>query len=71
MEVLRVDVLPEGAELADADGAVAVKFDPDCADVGGWGGVGAGWGVGVFIEHGLGGAGGEVHFVAAGGGVLV
>ena len=67
VEVVLRDVVGEGAELFDADGVVAVEFDPDGAD----GGLGAGGfaggrgGVGVFVEHGLGGAGGEVHFAPA------
>jgi len=54
--------------LLDPDGGVGGEFDPDGADCGGFGGgVAGGGGEGrVFCEHLRGGAGGEVHFFAAG-----
>lgn len=66
VEVVVGDEVDEGAHLFDADAGFRREFDPDRADGGGFGlGVG-GRGRGVFLEHLRRGAGGEVHFLAAG-----
>ena len=67
MEFVLGDVVGEGAHLLDADAGVGGEFDPDGADLGLGGGVGFGGYGGVFGDHGVGGAEGGVHFLAAGG----
>ena len=53
--------MDKGADLFDAELSVRTEFYPDGADVGDGIGVG-GCGKGsVFVVHGLGGAGREIH----------
>lgn len=66
VEFVLGDVVREGAHLLDADAGVGGEFDPDGADLGLGGGLGFGGYGGVFGDHGVRGAEGGVHFLAAG-----
>ena len=62
VELVRVDVLAEGAHLLDADVGVFEKLDPDGAD---GGRLGFRVGDGVFFDHVEGGVGLEGHAASA------
>jgi len=67
VEAVGGQVLGEGAHLLDSHAGVRQELDPDHADVwaGGVGVCGCRW-VGVSDHHGIRGAGGELHLLAAG-----